>query len=856
MKFYTSVVQRGNELLVRGVENGRRFNKSVRYKPHLFVPAPAGQETPFRTLEGKPVAKVTFDSIREARDFVESYKDVANYTVYGHDRFIYPYILETYGKEIEFDPEQIVVANIDIEADSSDGFPDVETANREITAITMQRSGRTFAFGCGDFDVKDTGVEYFKCEDEKDLLLKFLDIWCQEYPDVMTGWYIDFFDVPYIINRITRLFGEDMAKRLSPWGKLEEKKIQIRGEDRVVYSPLGISVLDYQRLYKSKKFVMKPRESYSLDFIAHVELDEKKLDYSEYGSLHILFKMNFQKFMEYNVRDVVLVQKLDDKLKLLELVYTLAYDAGINYCDALGAVLQWEIHAYRYLMEQNIVFPPQKKSKKKELIGAYVKDPVMGGYEWVTSLDLNSLYSHLIMQFNISPETFMGKIDDDRLVIHDDEHADVKVEKFDRWLNDVLLKGGLDRYYKDARESNVTIAANLCCYTKKKRGFLPEMLERMYDKRVEYKAKSIEAKKRKEQTKDKELQKQIEKEIARYYNAQMALKVNLNSAYGCLTNEWFRFYSHENAEAITTSGRLAIRWIETKINQYMNKIMGTTDIDYVIASDTDSIYIHMGPLVKKVYEGKTPDKMEVLKFLDQVVQQKIEPFVEKSYGELAEYTNAFGQKMKMKRESICDFGIWRKKKHYILNILDKEGVTFAEPEIEMKGIASVRSSTPTACRNKIKEAIKIIMKNKPDELIDFIDKFRKEFNTLPFDEIAAPRSVSGLDDYSSSSTIYKKGSPIQVRGALLYNHWIKQKELKFLEPIYNDDKIKFVYLKKPNPIRENVIAVKDFLPPQLGLDQYIDYNTQFEKHFEKPMMTILKCIGWKIERQNTLDAFY
>ncbi len=382
-------------------------------------------------------------------------------------------------------------------------------------------------------------------------------------------------------------------------------------------------------------------------------------------------------------------------------------------------------------------------------------------------------------------------------------------------------------------------------FRKDVRGFLPELMEKMYGDRVIFKKKMIQAKKAYEKTPTKEL----EKEIARCNNIQMAKKISLNSAYGAIGNQYFRYYKLANAEAITLSGQVSIRWIERKMNQYLNKLLSTTDEDYVIASDTDSIYLNLGPLVDKFFASKSGDKVAIVGLLDKICEDKFEPYIDKCYSDLATYVSAYDQKMQMKRENIADRGIWTAKKRYILNVWNSEGVSYAEPKLKVMGIESVKSSTPAPCRKMLKEAFQILMTGTEDDMISFIDKSREEFKKMPPEQVSFPRSVSDVVKYKSSSDIYSKGTPIHCRGALLFNHYIKEKKLtNKYSLIKNGEKIKFCYLKKPNIIHENVISFIQEFPKELNLDKYIDYDLQFEKSFVEPLKAILDAIGWNVEK--------
>ena len=401
--------------------------------------------------------------------------------------------------------------------------------------------------------------------------------------------------------------------------------------------------------------------------------------------------------------------------------------------------------------------------------------------------------------------------------------------------------------------SDNAVCPNGSMYRKDVRGFLPELMEKIYTDRTIYKKKMLKAKQDYEKTPTKAL----EKEIARCNNIQMARKIQLNSAYGAIGNQYFRYYKLANAEAITLSGQVSIRWIENKMNEYLNTLLQTKKEDYVIASDTDSIYLNLGPLVDKFFSAKSGDKGAIVSVLDKICQEKFEPFIESSYGKLATYVNAYDQKMQMKRENIAERGIWTAKKRYILNVWNSEGVQYTEPKLKMMGIEAVKSSTPAPCRQMIKDGLKLMMNGTEDEVIDFIDKCRKDFKNLPPEDIAFPRSVSDVVKYRSYSSIYSKGTPIHCRGALLFNHHIKEKKLtNKYSLINNGEKIKFLYLKKPNIIQENVISFIQYFPKELGLDKYIDYDLQFEKSFVEPLKSILDAIGWNVEKTVNLELFF
>jgi DNA polymerase elongation subunit (family B) len=571
----------------------------------------------------------------------------------------------------------------------------------------------------------------------------------------------------------------------------------------------------------------------------HLEWVESNIDNIDEETLKFIYNIVdvdikndcWNKFTSYNIIDVELVDRLEDKMKLIELAITMAYDAKANYADVFSQVRMWDTIIYNYLKKRNIVIPPKEKTEKdSKYAGAYVKEPVPGLYDWIVSFDLTSLYPSLIMQFNISPETLV-----------EDKHPSITVDKV---LNQQLTFG----LYKD-----YAVCANGSMYRKDVKGFLPELMDKIFKERSIYKKKMLAAKQQYEKTPTKEL----EKEIARCNNIQMARKIQLNSAYGSVGNQYFRYFKLENAEAITLSGQVAIRWIENKLNQYLNKVLKTKEVDYVIASDTDSVYLNMGSLVQKIYKGREKTTQGIVSFLDKVCKVELEKYIESCYEELAEYLNAYEQKMYMKRECIADRGIWTAKKRYILNVWDNEGVRYEEPKLKMMGIEAVKSSTPAPCRQMIKDGLKLMMNGTEDDVIKFIDKCREEFKKLPPEQIAFPRTASDVRKYHSSSTIYAHKTPIHIRGALLYNHYIKEKKLtNKYSLIGNGEKIKFVYLKKPNIIQENIISFIQDFPKELGLDKYIDYELQFEKSFIDPLKSILDSIGWSVEKTVNLELFF
>jgi DNA polymerase elongation subunit (family B) len=841
-KYYTSVSVYGNNILYRGVKEGRRVKMKIQYSPTLFLPV--NKKTEWKNLEGENLESKRFPTIREARDFVKRYEDVQNFKIFGNSSFEYAFIADNQPGMIDWKMEDISIAFIDIEVGSENGFPDPYLATEPITAIAIrQLNGNMKVYGCGDYNNEDENVTYIKCADEYTLCKTFLSDWQENCPDVLTGWNIKFFDIPYIYNRFNKILGEEQTKKLSPWEIIYNREKNIKGKKQIAYDILGVACLDYIELYKWYAPGGKSQESYRLDNIANVELGTNKIDYSEYDNLHQLYRLNYQKFIEYNIKDVELIVDLENKLKLIELALTLAYDTKTNYEDVFAQTRMWDSLIYSYLIGKNIVVPPKIIKQKTEAFeGAYVKEPQVGKHDWVASFDLNSLYPHLMMQYNLSPETL------------------IEPEKYTQDMRDVLSQGVsveklLTKKVDMSKLTNVTMTPNSQFFRTDIQGFVPKMLEEMYEDRKKFKKLMLKCQQDYQNETDETKKKELENLIARYNNLQLAKKVSLNSAYGAMGSQYFRFYDLRVALAVTLAGQLSIRWIENKINQFMNKLL-KTQADYVIASDTDSIYLRLGELVNKVYPEKK-DSKSIINFMDKVCEEKIQPFIDDSYQELADYVHAYSQKMQMKREALADKGIWTAKKRYILNVYNNEGVEYKEPKLKVMGLEMVKSSTPAAIREKMKLLIEIVMSGEESDVQNFIENFRQEFKKLPPEDISFPRGVNGLTEYSDSVTLYKKGTPIHVKGAIIYNHFLKEKKLTNRYPfIQEGEKLKFTYLKMPNPFKDMVISFPTRLPEEFELQDYIDYDTQFEKAFVEPVQVILDCMKWKAEKTFSLDSFF
>ena len=831
MDFYTNVCRTRDKILVTGYQGNKKVKLQVAYRPNHYVKSKKGQ-TAYRSLDGQPLEVVNLNSMGGARKFREQYEQVEGFDIHGYDRYVYTYIADKFQGTIEPNTKLIRSASLDIECECEDGFPDPIDAKEKVNAITIKPFGKnSVTFGIGPWDAP-ANVDYVDCQDEAFLLEAFIKYWDKQSFDIITGWNVNSFDITYLCNRLDRLFGDGYHKKLSPWRMSDVREFTQYGyQKNQVYNLYGINVLDYLELYKKNTFVKQ--ESYKLDHIAQVELGKGKLDYSEYGSLHTLYRTNYPLFLEYNVRDVELIEELEDKLGFIELIQSMAYTAKCNYADTFGMVKYWETIIYNFLKEQGIQTPPQKlrgQEKSKQIVGAYVKDPLVGGHNWVVSFDLNSLYPHIIMQYNISPEKMIkGKVD-------------MSVEK--------LLAG------KTKITGDYAVTPNGAQFRKDKQGFLPELMEQFYDERKLWKKKMIEYQIESESCKDPARKKQLNTLIKRAYNNQQVRKIALNSAYGALANQWFAFFSVDLAEAITTSGQLIIQWGEKIINEWLNQVLKTEGKDYVVAIDTDSLYITLDDLVNQVFPEDTP-KTKIIDFLNTISEDTIEPVLARGYEQLAQNTNAFHQKMEMRRDVIADRGIWTAKKRYILNVHDNEGVRLHEPKLKMMGIETAKSSTPQWVRGKLTDAFNVVMNGTEQDLWEFVETARRDFRTLPPEEVAFPRGCRGLKQYGDRTNIYSKGTPIHTRGALLYNKLLQDKNLDMrYEVIKEAEQIHFTYLTTPNPLNENVISFIGALPKEFDLHRFVDHDKQFDKAFVEPLKAVIELVGWNPEPVASLDSFF
>jgi len=826
----------------------------------MYVSAPAGEETEWHTLDGMPVKPIEFDSMGAVRRHIDDAAEIDNYTIYGNDGFQYAYIADNYHGQIEIDPKLIVIANVDIEVASRTGFrAALDTVNtpEEIISITLKASNedKFHVFGTKPYIPSDE-VIYYECDDEDDLLKKFLELWTKIEPDAMTGWNIIGYDIPYMVHRITKKLGAKTANKLSPFGHIRKVTHKRFDQEYISYAIAGVNILDYQQLYR--KNVLEPMETYSLNFIAEVELDEHKLDYSEYRNLWEMYQKNHQKFIEYNIHDVRLVDQLEAKRRIIQLQQTVAYRSKVNMEDVMSQVRTWDAIIYNHLRDRNIVVPLREvDDKDTQYAGAFVKEPEPGLYHWVVSFDVNSLYPSLIAALNIGIETKL-----DREIWEGEQAAEIKrmssrlmLERKPRWE----LFEGLD----------ISMGANGATYDRSRPSVLTTLIVELLAARKEYRKiaengeKELEAVKLKlrDDPKNPELLQQkhdLEYTVANFDLKQRMTKVLNNSLYGCLGNEFFRFYDTENAEAITVTGQFAIQYVEREINAFLNKRLGTVDFNYIIAADTDSNYINLEPMVKKYLPNET-NKKKIVDFIDKVCKQILEPEINRIFAEIRdEFIHGNGNFLAMKREVIAEKGIWTKKKRYVLSIWDKEGIRYDKPKLKYTGLEMKGATIPKCSRDAMKRCCEIILHGTQEELYEFVEQYYQTFMTKDIPEIAISKGVKNLEKYTDPRTIAAAGSPQHVRGSLMYNYLLVEKGLESVyTPILEGEKIKLVHLKEYNPTHQNAIAFPaGMLPPEFGLNEYVDKESMYKKGFLEPMGRIADAAKWSLVKKANIDNLF
>ncbi|WVX87536.1 DNA polymerase [Vibrio phage EniLVp02] len=881
-KIYLSVQRRGKFILERCMSpDGAEYFNRVQYEPTFFTRAKPGDVTGYTDIYGRPVIPKRFDSMTDAEQWRRDNKDVLD--IMGMDDYKIAYISDAYtSRQAYLDKTRI--AYIDIEVPSIK-FPKPELCEREITSIVHYDSilDKYFFFGVPsntewkredsilDAETLDK-VEYISCTDEKDLLSRYLLFWRENLPAIVTGWNSEGFDMPYICGRMEKLLSKEVMEKLSPWGIVRDRTDtdEKTGKVSVKYDIWGVEHLDYMVLYQ--KYSLKPRPNHRLDYIGEVETGERKVEFEQPNYL-AFYREDYQRFGDYNIKDVRLVLKINDATAIMQMAVSLAYYNGINFGDVFGTTKPWDANIFNSLKKDKMVVPGRQHKVKERYLGAFVKAPKPGLYEDILSFDFTSLYPSIIRQCNISPEKIISQVIHPEYSVNDSDDLEHVIEAivWGRWVPD---HGG-----------QYSASANGMLYAKDSQGVIPREITKVFFERKHHKKLMSNAKKEIEVIKaeihrrdvngvlelkegqtdysrhtDEQLQQAMaeQRKIAEIENInQMARKILINSLYGALGNNHFRYYNLQNAVAVTSFGQLAIKWAARDINEFLNQKCETTGVDYVIYGDTDSVYINMNPLMRKLgkHQLTGDERTEVLNRLGEIMESKV---IQPSMENLRSLMNNFEQQMFMDREAIATKGFWTAKKRYALSVDDMEGVRFTEPSLKIMGIETQRSSTPPLAQKGLKQAIKLILQGSEADLQAYVTQFKKDWMKAEYSEVSYVSSANNMGKHADAELNPMKGCPGHIKAALAYNR--AANKLNF-SPINEGDKIALVKLTMPNRFGVDTIAYPSggSFPREMGIDymqSIIDYEALYKDKFLAPLEAICDAIGVNYKKTWTLNKFF
>lgn len=843
-----------NQILIRWrTPLGKNRTKSIRWSPTYYMPpsSPGAIPSGLTTLHGEPLQAATCKTLFEADNFKKQLEK-AGRGLYGDVPYINAFLVENFPHIAPLDKDTLDIAYIDIETDSSNGYATPLNPTAEIQMISIRRRGHTTTYGTKPYTPTRKDVTFRQCANEVELLSAFMEDWTSNYPDVVTGWNCLGYDMAYIYYRLRLVFAEDLnvALSLSPWGLIRDQKIRVGMLAEDYIDIVGVPVLDYIHLYR--KFNQNQQSSYTLNHIAKVELGIEKVKFDdEYENLTRLYNENYPLFVDYNLTDVDLVEKLEQKRNMVRMVATMGHQAHVNFMDTFKQVRMWDIMIYQHLLEKNIAVPPRQQTvKDTQYAGAYVKDTLVGKFNWVVSFDVTSLYPSLMRQWSISPDTFIPpEVVAERATTSADWatvkmlQESISVEKAMEWLEDPAMVQTLEVLQR----LGVTITPNQQVFDTTRPGFMGEILGNLFQSRMTWKKKQLAAEKVVEDsTTPEDVRKESVIAASVGKTMQEVAKVGLNSAYGASGSQYFRFFDTRLAEAVTLSGQLVTRIVERRLNRSMNKWLKTTDVDYVIASDTDSVYINLGAV-----SAKLPPTDDMATAIDAFATKWIQPLLNKTFASLYTVYRGHQNLLSMKREVIVDSGIWMKKKMYVMSVLDSEGVRYPKAKIKIKGLKTVRSTTSALTKSLLSRAFEIMLYGTEQQIWTLVEEAEQKYAKATFDELASPTGVNGLEKYIKRD----KGIPGHVKAALTYNRLLEELQLTAYTPIRSGDKIRWVYLG-PNPWQIESIAVQRRPPAELNIEPYISRVVILEKTFLKPLTDILDELKWSARPKTSLEDLF
>jgi len=844
----------------RYLENGSRHEEYIDFKPFCGIVSPSVSESSIKTLYDKPLELKQFDSITNFKKWARDNEDYID--IYGNIRPEYMFLASTYHTEIPIQWDQMRIDNFDIEVLREDGFPDAEIADWPVTAITIQdvvkKTYTTFGFNNYKNHNKEN-VDYIHCDNEKDLLRQYIDYCVERRPDILTGWNIINFDIPYMVNRIKKVLGKLWANKISPINKLKARTYKDAFDNEVnTYDIMG-TVIYYMELYA--KFNFEPRDGKSLEVIAQAELGKGKLDYKagDNTSLTDLYHNDFQTYIDYNIKDCELVGLIDDKRQYLRLAVNLTYMAKCLFTDVMGTVGIWDAYLYNILLQKKILCPPRKTNIKSSFPGGWVEKPHKGLNGMNMVFDIASSYPNSIISYNISNETIMefSALPKELQVLADSIRPKYSDKEFIWMINDNTF----DVNWLEENVKPLLQKYDLCMtpwgefFRRDKLGFIPEVVDEIFKSRK----------------KTKSLMKTIDFS-SNEYNAldskQLAFKTLMNSLYGAMSNIWFRYFDIRMAGSITSAGQASVKGSAKYIK---DEIQGLVSL----YTDTDSIFLDFQPLIDKRFKNKEHTFIDDHDFCMKLSSMLVEPKLVEFFERLTKGLNTHSNTLIMESEVLADAWISVEKKKYSMRIINDEGEEFFNREtlelgkwnfdktkfevgkvkLKTKGLSLIQSTTPQFTRAKLKQSLELIFQFRDEQMIkDKFKEWKDEFMTLPFEELSMPRSVSTFNKYVEGAT----GAQAHVRSAIAFNKALIDMKLDLdYQPINQGDKIRYAYIKVPNIFGIEVMAIKDKMPERINNNISIDWDIQWEKCFTSQLQKIFETIGWNMSEDNiSLEDFF
>tara|TARA_R110002072_G_scaffold72968_8_gene174117 strand:+ start:996 stop:3503 length:2508 start_codon:yes stop_codon:yes gene_type:complete len=812
-------------------KDGKRIKVTNSFDPYCYLEGKGDAESIYGTKLVKKIFNTQYDRYKYL-------KDTNIKRVFENLPATQQYLVDTFWKENEkpeFSKNPIKVLFLDIETYSPDEFPKPADPTHTVNVITCFDSlnGRYTTFGLKDYDNKDDDVVYHKCESERDLFKKFVMYIEKDYPDIMSGWNSEFFDLPYILNRCTRILGEEWTNRLSPSGRVYSRTIKgMFGVEQVRWYIEGMSLIDYLDVYK--RFSVGVKESYKLDNIGAAELGEQKVDFGNMN-LATLSDNDWQTFVEYNIQDVRLLAKLEEKLKYTELIKMLAYVGLTTFEAALGSlsVINGATAVRARYRDQKIPSFIRNEDTGKNP-GAYVGDPLKGFQENIISFDANSLYPNVMISLNMSPETKVAKIEDKN-------NSEIVL----RHVNGQVFSLKHDKFLEFCKKEQIAISKANVLFTQKRKGVMPEILDYYYNERVKIKKELGTIKREYSKTKNDKLKFKIEQLDAK----QLCIKVFINSIYGYFGNKNAPFGDDDIASSITLTGQSVIKKSNDLLKEYIKRKTKIEDDKIlnqcIVYNDTDSSYISVKPLITAGLPFTGDDGKLTQEFFNEV--QNIEDFLNdeiKVWGRKA--LNSKDCRFVFKREVIADVGIFLQKKRYVLHILDDEGIPM--DKYKYTGVEVVRSTMPDAIKPHVKNIIETMLSTQNiGETNKALDNVYKIFKDLPVEDITFVSGIKGYERYAGQCDGYKtaKGMPIHVKAAYFHNLILKRLgvENKY-ETISSGDKVRYFYVEHPNPYNLSCIAYKYYYPEEFKKIFHADYDKMFEKILYNVIERFYDNVNW------------